>query len=305
MYDVIIIGAGPAGLTAAIYAARARLKTVLIEKMGAGGQAAITDVLENYPGFPGGINGFELTHKMEKQAREFGVEIIYGNVERAEIRSKAKRIYLADNTYEAKTVIIASGSTPKPLGAKGEEKFIGSGISFCATCDGPFYKDKNIIVVGGGDSAVQEAIYLAKIAKIVRVVHRRDKFRAAPILVEKMQTYKNIEILYDTVIDEVLGVDRVESVNIKNVLSTHRANLKIDGMFVFAGWTPNTKFLQDQGLDLDMTGAVLTDENMKTNHHGVFAAGDVRKKMLKQVITACSDGALAAFGAQHYLDHSI
>ena len=303
MYDVIIIGAGPAGLTCAIYASRARLKTALIEKMGAGGQAAITDMLENYPGFPGGINGFELTNKMETQARDFGVEIIYGNVESVELKEKTKKVILTDNTLEAKTIIIASGSTPKKLGAKGEEAFIGSGISFCATCDGPFYRDKDIIVVGGGDSAVQEAIFLAKIAKTVKLVHRRDKFRATPILVEKLQSHHNVEILWNTVIEEVKGSGKVEEVIIKNLISGTAAPVKTDGMFVFIGWNPNTQFLAGEGVDLDISGAIITDEEMKTNRHGVFAAGDVRKKMLKQVVTACSDGATAAFSAQHYLEH--
>jgi thioredoxin reductase (NADPH) len=305
MYDVAIIGAGPAGLTAAIYAARACLKTVLIEKMGAGGQAAITDLLENYPGFPDGINGFELTNKMEVQARNFGVEIIYATVEGADLKSKVKKIILTDAELEARTVIIASGASPKMLGAKNESKFIGSGISFCATCDGPFYRDKDIIVVGGGDSAVQEAIYLAKIAKTVKVIHRRDKFRAAPILAQRLASYGNVDVLWNTVVEEIIGTDKIESVIIKNVLSGTVANIQTDGVFVFVGWTPNTRFIEDQGLDLDISGTIITNDEMKTNRHGVFAVGDVRKKMLRQVVTACSDGAIAAIGAQSYLENDL
>lgn len=305
MYDVIIIGGGPAGMSAAIYAARARLKTALIEKAGCGGQIAITDHLENYPGFEEGINGFELAVKMEKQARTFGTEIVYGEVASMQLSDKTKKIVLTNNKeYESKTVIIASGANFRKLGCPGEKEFIGKGVSYCATCDGPFFRNKEIAVVGGGDSALQEALYLTKFASKVNLIHRRSEFRAAKILQEKVFAESKINIIYDSVVEEIIGnpVTSVESVKLKNVKTGEFSQCAVNGIFVFVGWLPNTAFLKDSGIKLNDNGYIITDDNMKTSVEGVFACGDVREKILRQVVTACGDGAVAAISAQHYIE---
>lgn len=299
MYDVIIIGGGPAGLTAAIYTARSRLKTLLIEKAGCGGQMAITDLLENYPGFNGGVNGFELATKLEAQVKDFGAEIIYDEVESVS-GDKIKVVKTPNNTYQAKTVIIAAGTKIKEMGIKGEAKFIGRGVSFCAVCDAPFYKEKDVLVVGGGDSAVQEAIYLAKFAKNVTLIHRRDQLRAAKILQERMRSYTNISVMYDTIALEVTGEEKIEKIVVENVKTKEKQDLKVDGIFVFIGLLPNTTFLTE--VALDENGYILTDENMKTSVSGIFACGDIRQKQLRQVVTAASDGAQAAISAQYYIE---
>ena len=298
MYDVIIIGGGPAGLTAAIYASRAGLKVILLEKAGCGGQMAITDALENYPGFSS-INGFELSVKLEEQARNFGAEIIYEEAVEI-IDGDIKTVKTAENQYNTKTVIIASGANPKKLSVKGEDKFIGRGVSFCATCDAPFYKNKTAAVIGGGDSAVQEAIYLAKFASSVTLIHRRDKFRAAKVLQDKMFAVQNISIIYDTVPEEIIGGEKIEKLIVSNVKTGEKTELKVDGVFVFVGHLPNTLFLKN--IALNENGYIITDENMKTSAAGIFACGDARKKELRQVVTAASDGAQAAVSAQHYIE---
>jgi len=303
IYDVIIIGGGPSGLSAGIYASRARLKTLIIEKAGCGGQIAITDHLENYPGFEEGINGFELAVKMEKQARTFGCEITYGEVISIETSDKTKKIILSDNTeYSTKTIIIASGANFKKLNVSGEKEFIGKGVSYCATCDGPFFRNKEIAVIGGGDSALQEALYLTKFVTKVNLIHRRDAFRAAKILQEKVFNEPKINIIYDTVVEQILGQDTVEQIKLKNVKTGNITQLAVNGIFVFVGWLPNTSFLKQTQIKLKETGYILTDDNMKTSQEGVFACGDVRYKVLRQVVTAAGDGATAAISAQHYLE---
>lgn len=301
IYDVIIVGGGPAGLTAAIYSSRARLSTLLIEKSGCGGQMAITDLLENYPGFAGGVNGFELSMKLEEQAKDFGTEIVYDEVVNLELEGDIKNIVTVNNTYKAKTIIIAAGANIKKLGIQGEEKFIGSGISFCATCDAPFFKEKDVLVVGGGDSALQEAVYLAKFAKNVTLVHRRNEFRAAKILQERILSHPNISVVLNSTPEEIIGENSVEAVKLKNVETGQTQILKVSGVFVFVGWLPNTDFISN--MSLDEFGYIITDENMKTSVKGVFACGDIRKKQLRQVVTAASDGAQAAISAQHYLEN--
>ena len=303
IYDVIIIGGGPSGLSAGIYASRARLKTLIIEKTGCGGQIAITDHLENYPGFEEGINGFELAVKMEKQARTFGCEITYGEVISIETSDKTKKIILSDNTeYSTKTIIIASGANFKKLNVSGEKEFIGKGVSYCATCDGPFFRNKEIAVIGGGDSALQEALYLTKFVTKVNLIHRRDAFRAAKILQEKVFNEPKINIIYNTVVEQILGQDTVEQIKLKNVKTGNITQLAVNGIFVFVGWLPNTSFLKQTQIKLKETGYILTDDNMKTSQEGVFACGDVRYKVLRQVVTAAGDGATAAISAQHYLE---
>lgn len=301
VYDIIIIGGGPAGLTAAIYASRARLSTLLIEKAGCGGQMAITDNLENYPGFNGGVNGFELSMKLEAQAKEFGTKIIFEEVIALETGGAIKHAVTDNNKYGAKSIIIAAGANAKKLGIPGEEKFIGNGISFCATCDAPFFKEKDVLVVGGGDSALQEALYLAKFAKNVTLIHRRNEFRAAKILQERLTAYPNISVLLSNIAEEIIGDMSVEAVRVKNLETGQSRILKAQGVFVFVGWVPNTGFISD--ISTDEFGYVLADENMKTSADGVFACGDIRKKSLKQVVTAAADGAQAAISAQHYLEN--
>jgi len=301
IYDVIIIGGGPAGMSAAIYSSRARLKTLIIEKAGCGGQIAITDHLENYPGFETGINGFELAVKMQTQATTFGSEITYGEVLSVEIEGNIKKVVLQDKVFETKTIIIASGAAFKKLNVPGEEEFIGKGVSYCATCDGPFFRNKEIAVVGGGDSALQEALYLTKFASKVNLIHRRNEFRAAKILQEKVLANEKINVILDSVVEEICGTQMLDSLKVKNVKTGSVINLAVNGVFLFVGWQPNTKFLENSKINLD-SGYIVTDENMRTNIDGVFACGDVRKKQLRQVVTAASDGAISAISAQHYIE---
>ncbi len=301
IYDVVIIGGGPSGLSAAIYASRSRLKTLLIEKSGCGGQIAITDKLENYPGFEEGINGFDFAVKMEKQARTFGTEIIYGEVLSIDANEELKKVILSGQSYVTKTIIIASGANFKKLNVKGEKEFIGAGVSYCATCDGPFFRNKEIAVVGGGDSALQEALYLTKFAEKVNLIHRRDQFRAAKILQERVLSSEKIKVILNSVVEEIQGSRSIESVKIKNVVSEETSQLPVSGVFIFAGWNPNTKFLPQTKISLSPSGYIITDDYMKTSLDGVFACGDVRKKLLRQVVTAAADGATAAIAAEHYL----
>jgi len=302
VYDVIIIGGGPAGLGAAIYSSRARMRTLIIEKAGCGGLIAITDNLENYPGFDKGINGFELTSKMEQQARTSGAEITYGEVVEIESDETLKKVILTDKTFITKTIIIASGSSFKKLGVKGENEFIGRGISFCATCDGPFFKNKEVAVIGGGNSALQEALFLTKFASKVTLIHRRNEFRAAKILQERVAAEPKIKIILDTVVEEITGTQTIEKIKVRNVKSDAAKEIPVDGVFIFIGWTPNTKFLMNNKIALDEKGYILTDEEMKTAVDGIYACGDVRKKSLRQVVTAVSDGATASVSAHHYIE---
>ncbi|MBR3654948.1 MAG: thioredoxin-disulfide reductase [Elusimicrobia bacterium] len=303
IYDVIIVGGGPSGMSAAIYASRARLKTLLIEKAGCGGQIAITDHLENYPGFEEGINGFELAMKMEKQARTFGCEIVYGEASAVETEDAIKKVVLSDNKeYFTKTVIIASGANFKKLAVGGEQEFIGKGVSYCATCDGPFFRNKEIAVVGGGDSALQEALYLTKFAAKVNLIHRRDQFRAAKILQEKVFAEPKINIIFDSVVEKISGNLTVEEITLKNVKNNISSQLAVNGIFVFVGWLPNTNFLNNTAIKLNEAGYIVTDDNMNTSVQGIFACGDVRQKLLRQVVTAAGDGAIAAISAQHFIE---
>ena len=303
IYDVVIVGGGPSGMSAAIYASRARLKTLLIEKAGCGGQIAITDHLENYPGFEEGINGFDLAMKMEKQARTFGCEIAYGEVSFIETEDAIKKVILSDKKeYFTKTIIIASGANFKKLGFEGEQEFIGKGVSYCDTCDGPFFRNKEIAVVGGGDSALQEALYLTKLATKVNLIHRRDQFRAAKILQEKVFAESKINIIFDSVVEKISGNLSVEQITLKNVKNNISSQLSVNGIFVFVGWLPNTKFLSNTTIKLNEAGYIITDDNMKTSIEGIFACGDVRQKILRQVVTAAGDGAIAAISAQHFIE---
>lgn len=300
-YDVIIIGGGPAGLTAAIYTARARLKTLLLESFSVPGQAVITDHLENYPGFPDGINGFELIEKFKKQAENFGAELKVGNVERIEKDKNGWLVEAEGRTYTSLSLIIASGARPRRLGVPGERELQRKGVSYCATCDGALYKDKEIALVGGGDTAIQEALFLTRFAKKVRVVHRRDRLRATKILQERALSNERIEFIWESKAVEILGKDRVSGVKIKNVKTGKETDVSCDGVFIFVGYSPNTDFIK-RVLKLDKDGYIVSDSDMNTSKKGIFACGDCRRKLLRQVVTACGDGATAAFSAQKYVE---
>jgi thioredoxin reductase (NADPH) len=302
-YDVVIVGGGPAGLSAAIYSTRAGLKTLLLEKNACGGQIILTDLLENYPGFNDGINGFDLAVKLETQARNFDTQIIYDEV--TEIRNpdtQLKEVVSTNSIYKAKTVIIAAGSHVNKMNIPGESKFMGNGVSFCAICDAPFYKGKEVLVVGGGDSAIQESIYLAKFAKTVTILHRGSELKAIKKLQEKMSSCPNISVIYDTILKEIVGNDHIEEVIIENLKTDQDKHLKVDGVFVFIGLSPNTLFVPI-GIGLNEHRYILTDEDMHTSIDGIFACGDIRQKHLRQVVTAVSDGAQAALSAQHYINN--
>ena len=300
-YDVIIIGGGPAGLTAAIYTSRARLKTLVIESYSVPGQAIITDSIENFPGFPEGINGFELVEKFKKQAEKFGAELIVKNVEKIEQLQDGWRIKAEDKTYTTLSIIIATGAHPRKLDVPGEHKFTGKGVSYCATCDGALYRDKHVVVIGGGDTAIDEALFLTRFAKKVTLVHRRDRLRATKILQERVLANKKIEFAWESNVIEILGKDKVGGVKIKNIKTKKDTDLSCDGVFVFVGYEPNTVLAKGL-LKLDKKSYILADEDMNTSKKGIFACGDCKKKLLRQVVTACGDGATAAFNAQQYVE---
>ncbi len=297
-YDVVIIGGGPAGLTAAIYAGRGLLKTLVIEKLMTGGQATVTHQIDNYPGFPDGISGPELMERFEKQARRFGAEFTSGTVEGMSLDGKVKVIDLGDRKIRAKTVIICTGAEPRKLGVPGEARFTGKGVSYCATCDGAFFRDAEIAVVGGGDSAVKEAIFLTKFASRVYVIHRRDELRAEKVTAEEAFSNDRIEFLWNTVVEEITGdMSGVKALKLRNVKDDSRRELPVQGVFIYVGMVPNTAFLKGF-LELDDAGYILADRDTHTGVPGVFAAGDVRKKLTRQVATAVGDGATAAMAAE-------
>jgi thioredoxin reductase (NADPH) len=304
-YDLIIIGGGAAGLTAGIYGVRSKLKTLLVEKLPLmGGQIVYSEKVENYPGFPEGISGVDLTALMETQAREFGLDIKTGEVIELKNDGDIKRVKCDGEEYICRAIIIATGASPNRLGIAGEERFIGKGISFCGTCDGFFFKDLDIIVVGGGDTAIDEALYLTRYAKKVYVVHRRNALRATKILQERALKNDKIEFIWDTVVDKIEGNPSVEKVVLKNVKTGATWEKSISGLFVFVGIKPNTSFVQEI-VTLDEQGFILTNETLETSVPGIFAAGDVRKKLLRQLSTAVGDGATAAFAVEKYLEKLI
>jgi len=300
-YDIIIIGAGPAGLTAGIYAARARMKVLLVEKAAPGGQILITDWIENYSGFPEGISGYDLSQKMLTQAKNLGLEISNEDVTKEKRTPGIKTLYLGEKTITAKSLIIASGASPRKLNV-GEERFMGKGVSFCATCDAPFFKHKTVVAVGGGDTAVQEAIFLTKFASKVYLVHRRGELRATKILQERAFKNDKIEFVWDSVITGIDGFFGVENVHIKNVKTDETRTIKADGCFVWIGIIPNTDFLKGS-LELDEWGFIKADHHMESSVPGVFAAGDVRNTPLRQISTAVGDAAIAAVSAEHFIEN--
>ena len=304
-YDLIIIGGGGAGLTAGIYGVRSKLKTLLLEKLPLmGGQIVYSEKVENYPGFPEGISGVDLTALMETQARGFGLEIKTGEVIRVKDDGDIKRVLCDDEEYLCRAIIIATGASPNRLGLAGEERFIGKGISFCGTCDGFFFKDLEVIVVGGGDTSIEEALYLTRYVKKVYIVHRRNTLRAAKISQERALKNDKIEFIWDTVVAKVEGDTSVEKVVLKNVKTGATWEKAISGLFIFVGIKPNIAFLHGTVV-LDEQGFIVTNEILETSAPGIFAAGDVRKKLLRQFSTAVGDGATAAFAVEKYLEKFI
>lgn len=303
IFDIIIIGGGPAGLSAGIYACRGRMKTLLLEKLACGGQTVVADIIENFPGFARGIKGVEFIGELEKQATGFGLEIKEGEevVEIAQSSNGPKIVRTQNKEYRAWAVIVAAGARPRALGVPGEDRLLGKGVSYCATCDGPLFRDKDVIVVGGGDTAVGEALFLARFCRQVSLVHRRDKLRATKILQERAFASPNLKFFWNSIVTEILGRDRVERVRIQNVNTGREKALDVRGVFVFVGLKPQTDFLKTL-MDVDNEGFVITDEEMKTSQEGIFACGDCRKKTLRQIVTACAEGAIAGFIAMKFVE---
>jgi len=300
-YDVIIIGGGPAGLTAGLYASRARLDSLLIEHALLGGQMTTTDLVENYPGFPLGVTGEELSRLMEDQARRFGLEIVNQEIIEVEAHGKEKRVKTIEAEYLGKTLIICTGAEYRKLGVPGEEEYAGRGVSYCATCDGAFFRDNRVVVVGGGDSALTEALFLTRFVKELTVIHRRDALRATKIYQERAFANSKIKFLWDSVVQEIKGDKVVQSVLVKNVKSGEVKEFDAEGVFLFVGLTPRTEFLKGS-IEQDEWGYIVTNANCETSVTGVFAAGDCTRKLLRQIATAVGDGATAAFAAEKYLE---
>ena len=306
-YDLIIIGGGPAGLAAGLYAGRARLNTLVIEKQKDGGQIVITSEIENYPGCLEEESGLSLIERMVAQTQKFGIDHVFDTVTDMDLTGKEKVLHCLHEDYTAKAVIIAAGANPVPIGCPGEKELTGKGVSYCATCDGAFFEDFDVYVVGGGDSAVEEAMYLTTFARKVTIIHRRDELRAAKSIQEKAFANPKMDFMWDSVVEEIKGDGLVESMVVRNVKTGELTEIVADeddgtfGIFVFIGFRPTTELFKGH-VEMDEKGYILTDEDMHTNVPGVFAAGDIRKKSLRQVVTACADGAIAAVQAGKYIN---
>ena len=300
IYDLVIIGGGPAGYTAALYASRAGLDSVLIEKLSAGGQMALTGEIDNYPGFEEGVDGLTLGFKMQQGAEKSGAVTEYAEVLSVDFSEKIKKIETTSGTFLGKTVIVSTGANPRELGLSNEAQLMGKGVHYCAHCDGRFYKNKTVVVVGGGNSAAADALYLSRLAKKVILVHRRDKLRATKIYHEPLMKADNIEFMWNSSVSEILAENRVTGVVIKNKETGEEKEIHCDGVFVSIGRKPATEFLNG-ALDLDEGGYIVADESTKTNVEGVYAVGDVRTKVLRQVVTAVADGAVAV----HYAEEDL
>lgn len=300
IHDIIIVGAGPAGCTAALYAARAGFDTVIIERLSPGGQMALTGDIENYPGFENGVDGFTLGMKMHQQAERYGVRTEYAGVLSVDFSDKIKKLETDSGIFMAKSVIISTGANPRELGIKNEKELTGKGVHYCAHCDGRFYKDKTVAVIGGGNSAAADALYLSRIAKKVYLVHRRDSLRATKIYHEPLMNSENVEFLWNSTVSEFIADGKVSGIITKNILNGELSEIDCDGVFVSIGRKPATEFLQGK-INLDENGYIVADESTQTNIDGVFAVGDVRTKALRQIVTAVSDGATAVHYAEEYL----
>ena len=297
----LIIGSGPAGLAAALYAARAHLDPLVLSGMDLGGQVSITHIVENYPGFPEGIGGPQLVENFQKQAERFGARLEFDTATEVDLSSRPFRVTTWNAEYLAETLILATGATPRHLEIPGEEEFVGRGVSYCATCDGHFFQDRDVIVVGGGDSALEEGLFLTRYANSVTIIHRRDELRAGAFLRKRAFSHPKVEFIWDTVLTEIRGEGVVESVGLRNVKTGAESDLKTDGVFIFIGHIPNTELFQDQ-LETDASGYVIVDRYMQTSIPGVFAAGEVADSHFRQVITSAGMGAAAAMQAIHFLE---
>ena len=299
-YDLVIIGGGPAGYTAALYSARAGLRTLLVEKMSAGGQMGLTNQIDNYPGFPDGVDGIELADRMQLQAERNGAQTLYAEVTALQLQGDVKRVETTEGSLEAKAVVIATGANPRPLGLEQEQALTGRGVHYCAHCDGMFYRGKTVAVVGGGNSAVADALHLSRLAKKVYLIHRRDRLRSERIQEQALQEAENVEIRWNTTVAALQENGRLQGVVLQDVHSGAETELALDGLFISVGRVPVTELVRGQ-LELDATGYIVADETTRTSVPGVFAVGDVRTKALRQVVTAVADGAAAAHFADAYL----
>ena len=304
LYDVIIIGGGPAGLSAGLYTSRNKLNTLLIEKGLIGGNINEAEKVDNYPGFPKGIGGMELTALMHEQASLYGTEVIYDNVSDIKIADNVKTVTTSQGDFSAKALIITGGSERQKLNVPGEKEFSGKGVSYCATCDGPFFRDKRVAVVGGGNAALYEALHIAKFASKVAVIHRRDQLRATPVVQDKVFSEPKIEIIWNSVVKEVQGEIFVNKLKLADVKSNKESFLEIDGVFVAIGLVPNTSYLKDI-VPLNDKGYIIVNNKMETGMPGIFAAGDIRENSIRQVIAAAGDGAVAAISAANYIDNQV
>lgn len=300
VHDMIIIGGGPGGYTAALYAARAGLDVVLLEKLSAGGQMAQTHMIDNYPGFPEGIDGFTLAEQMQQQAERFGARTEYAEVYRVDLKSRPKVVESSEGTHLGRTVVIATGAGPRELGIPMERELTGRGVAYCAACDGMFYRGKTVVVVGGGNSAAADAMLLSRVAKKVILVHRRDTLRATKIYHEPLQKTENVEFRWNSVVTELLHGEKLTGVRLKNLLTGEESTIDCDGVFISVGRKPATELLHGQ-LAQDSGGYVIAGETTETNIPGVYAVGDVRTKVLRQIVTAVADGAMAVHMAEEYL----
>ncbi len=300
LYDVIILGSGPAGLTSAVYATRGNLKTLVIAGFEYGGQLMLTTDVENYPGFPEGIQGPDLMDVMIRQAERFGAEFVYENATSVDFTSRPFKLYVEDTSYEARSVIIATGASARWLGLESEKRLVGYGVSSCATCDGHFFRDLDLVVVGGGDTAIEEALFLAKLAKHVTVIHRRDELRASKIMAERAFKNPKIDFLWDSAVVEVLGEEKVSGVRVQNVKTKEMEDIPVAGVFVAIGHTPNTKVFDGQ-IDMER-GYIVVNDSTRTNVEGVFVAGDVHDYRYRQAVTAAGFGCMAAMDAEKWLE---
>ena len=297
IYDMIIVGGGPGGYTAALYGARAGLDVLIIERLSAGGQMNLTGQIDNYPGFPEGVDGFQLSYNMQQQAERFGAETRYADVLELRLEEEIKSVRTNEGSYQAKSVVIATGANHRQLGVAREKEMTGRGVAYCAHCDGGFYRGKTVAVVGGGNSAVAEALHLSRIAKEVLLIHRRDSLRATRIYEKSLREAGNIRFVWDSEVVELLGEDVIQGIKVRNLKNGEEQLLEVQGVFVSIGRTPATDLVKDQ-LTLDGAGYIMAGENTKTNLPGVYAVGDVRTKELRQIVTAVADGAMAAHMAE-------
>jgi thioredoxin reductase (NADPH) len=298
---VLVLGSGPAGLSAALYAARAELAPVVLTGIQLGGQASLTYAIENYPGFPEGVGGTQLGELFQKQAEHFGAKVEFDTANQVNLSERPFKVTTDNAEYTADSIIVSTGANPNHLNVPGEDEMTGRGVSYCATCDGWFFKDKKVVIIGGGDSALEEGLFITRYASSVTVIHRRDELRAGPLLVKRAKEHPKMNFIWNTVITEVLGSDKVEAVRLKNVKTGEETIFETDGLFIFIGHTPNTELFKDQ-LEMDKLGYLKVDDKMQTSKEGVFAAGEVADPHFRQVVTSAGMGAAAAIQATHFLE---